>query len=74
MTAYLSLIWNDTRVSVTGHRETDGTVILDKSCLGVLWTPDIWVEFLADFRPQKVIGDLSRLIVQKENEFSYWQR
>ena len=56
MTGYLTLVWNDTRVKVTGTKEEDGTVILDKSCLNALWTPDIWVESLVEFTQQKVTG------------------
>ena len=56
MNGYLTLQWNDTRVKVTGERESDGTVILDKSCLGAVWTPDIWIERLVEFTQQKVTG------------------
>ena len=56
MTGYLTLRWNDTRVKVTGERESDGTVILDKSCLAAVWTPDIWIERLVEFKQQKVTG------------------
>ena len=56
MNGYLTLVWNDTRVKVTGAKEEDGTVILDKSCLNALWTPDIWVESLVEFTQQKVTG------------------
>ena len=56
MTGYITLLWNDTRVKVTGERESDGTVILDKSCLNAVWTPDIWIERLVEFTQQKVTG------------------
>ncbi len=74
LSGYLTLRWNDSRVTVTGKRESDGSVILDKTCLDVLWTPDIWIEFLNDFRTQDVMGDLARLHITKEHEIEYWQR
>ena len=70
----LTLAWNDTRVKITGRRESDGSVILDRNCLKVLWTPDVWIEFLGSFDRQQVMGDLSRFIISKDHELNYWQR
>ena len=64
MTGYITLLWNDTRVKVTGERESDGTVILDKSCLSAVWTPDIWIERLVEFTQQKVTGIGSKVAYQ----------